>query len=199
MKIGILGGSFDPPHLGHILIARQVREKLGLDKIWLMPVYHHPLEKKLTPAHHRLAMAKLLETDDIIVSDFEITQNQSSYTVDTLKKLQTLYPDDTFYWILGSDQLEKFTQYKDWQELVANYNLVIFPRETVIEHLEEKTKQCLHLTTIPQNVTLLHDKDLILTNISSTLVRTRLQRHESLEYIVPEAVILYSKKYNLYR
>lgn len=198
MKIGILGASFDPPHIGHILIARQVKEKLQLDKIWLLPAYQHPFAKQLLSSDHRLAMTRLLEEKDIVVSDYEIKQNQSSYTIDTLTQLQKLYPNDIFYWISGSDQLDAFQKYKDWQKLIHEQNLIIFPRETVIAHLEEKTKHCLGLVTIPDNITLLTDDDLILTNISSTLVRTRLAKHESLEYIIPESVFTYIKKNKLY-
>jgi nicotinate-nucleotide adenylyltransferase len=199
MKIGILGGSFDPPHIGHILIARQVKEKLHLDMIWLMPAYQHPFAKQLISVEHRLAMTHLVEEKDIIVSDYEIKQNHSSYTIDTLTQLQSSHPKDTFYWITGSDQLDSFQKYKNWQTIVAQYNLVIFPRETAIAHLEEKTKTCLHLQTIPENIFLLQDKNLILTNISSTLVRTRLAKNESLDYIIPNKVARYIKKNKLYK
>lgn len=198
MKIGILGGSFDPPHIGHILIARQVKERLNLDIVWLMPANQHPLAKKLISVDHRLAMTRLLEEEDIKISDYEIKKNKTSYTVDTLNKLQAEYTADTFYWITGSDQLDGFQKYKDWEKLVHEKNLVIFPRETAIAHLEEKTKACLNLKTIPSNITLLHDSDLILTNLSSTLVRKRLAKDESLEYIIPESIVAYIKAHKLY-
>lgn len=198
MKIGILGGSFDPPHVGHVLIARQVKETLNLDIIWLMPANHHPFAKQFLSAEHRLAMTRLLEEKDIKVSDYEIKQNQSSYTIDTLNQLKQEYPEDIFYWITGSDQLDSFQKYKDWEKLVYKHNLVIFPRETAIANLDEKTKECLDLKTIPKNIFLLNDKELILTNLSSTLARVRLAKNESLEYIIPESVIAYIHKHNLY-
>lgn len=199
MKIAVLGGSFDPPHIGHLLIAKQVKEKLTLDEVWLMPVYQHPFAKSLVSVEHRLKMSRMLENDFIKVSEFEIQHNQTSYTIDTLRKLNEDYPLDTFYWITGSDQLDSFQKYKEWQEIVIKHNLIIFPRETVIKHLEEKVKQTLQLQSIPEHVTLLHDKDLILTNISSTLIRERLRRKESLEYIVPDKVAEYIKEHNLYK
>ncbi|MGI8420252.1 MAG: nicotinate (nicotinamide) nucleotide adenylyltransferase [Candidatus Levyibacteriota bacterium] len=199
MKIGILGGSFDPPHVGHVLISRQVKEKLQLDMIWLMPAYHHPFAKQLLSSDYRLAMTRLLEEENIKVSDYEIKQNHSSYTIDTLTQLHTAFPDDTFYWITGSDQLDSFQKYKEWQTIITEFNLVIFPRETAIAHLEEKTKACLQLQTIPPNIILLQDSDLILTNISSTLVRTRLAKNEPLDYIIPNKVVAYIRKHKLYQ
>lgn len=198
MRIAILGGSFDPPHVGHQLIARQVKETIGVDDIWLMPADNHPFAKSLLPVQHRLQMARFLENEYIRVSDFEIKYNKSSYTIDTLEKLDQDYPQDIFYWILGSDQLDSFTKYKGWEQLRDDHNLIVFPRETVIDHLEEKTKKCLQLDSIPDNITLLRDKDLILTNISSSLVRERIKRDESLEYIVPKQVEEYIKQHSLY-
>lgn len=164
-----------------------------------MPTHQHPFAKKLVAAHHRLTMTKLLEEKDIIVSDFEIKQKRTSYTVDTLEKLAIKYPNESFSWIFGSDQLDSFQKYKEWQKLVREHNLIIFPRETMIAHLEEKTKFYLGLSAIPQNITLLNNSDLILTNLSSTRARARLAKHDSLEYIIPKSVVSYIRKHKLYQ
>src|SRR5258708_38456692 len=116
MKIAIFGGSFDPPHLGHLFISIQVKEILSMDQVWLMPLYQKSLQaeifhKILTDERHRLAMTKLLENDFIKASDFEIAHNQASYTLKTLDRLTEQSPLDEFYWILGSDQLTDFQQY----------------------------------------------------------------------------------------
>src|SRR5438477_12504705 len=113
MKIAILGGSFDPPHLGHVLIAEQVKEFLKIDQVWLMPLYQKNMQdevfhKNLTAVSHRLGMTKLFKNHFIKVSDYEIEQNKTSYSYETLQGLQKLHPDDEFYWILGSDQLKDF-------------------------------------------------------------------------------------------
>ena len=92
-----------------------------------MPAHHHPFERKLSPVETRFAMTKLLENNTIKVSDFEIKQNPSSFTIDTLKALEQANIDDTFYWITGSDQLEHFHKYKNWEQIVSHHNLIIFP------------------------------------------------------------------------
>jgi len=204
MKIAILGGSFDPPHLGHLLIAQQVIESVGVNQVWLMPNYdtstHHEIfQKKLSSPEDRLAMVKLLENEKIKASDFEIKHNKKSLTITTLETLSKDYPEHTFYWITGSDKLETFHLYDDWQNIIRNYHLIIFPREHLIEHLEEKVKKSLQLQTIPKNVIVLHNKELIVTNISSTLVRERVKKQLPIDLLIPDKVEEYINEKKLYK
>jgi nicotinate-nucleotide adenylyltransferase len=199
MNIAILGGSFDPPHLGHYFIIIQVKELLQMDEIWLMPVFTHPFQKELLPVADRLAMTKLLCNDYIKISDFEIKNNQSSFTINTLTSLEKLHPEHTFHWIIGSDQLNSFQKYKDWQELIRKYNIIIFPREYVISHLEEKVKESFTLQTIPQNVKVLHDERMLLTNISSSKVRQRVKKGLPIHHLVPNSVESYIYEHGLYK
>jgi nicotinate-nucleotide adenylyltransferase len=198
MKIAILGGSFDPPHLGHLFIALQVKELLDLDEVWLMPVSHHPFERNLSPIAIRLEMTKKLESQGIKTSDFEIKHNPESYTIDTLEGLQKLYPKDVFYWITGSDQLEHFQKYKNWQKILSNHNLIIFPREWMLPHLEEIVKAKLMLSSIPQNVIVLQTNFLLLTNISSTKMRERVKKKLPVHNFLPVGVETIIKKNKLY-
>jgi nicotinate-nucleotide adenylyltransferase len=203
MKIAILGGSFDPPHLGHILIARQVIEQTHMDQVWLMPNYstsaHHAVfQKKLSPVTDRLEMAQFLEDEQIKISDFEIEHNKESLTIITLKTLSQQYPQHSFYWIMGSDKLETFHLYDDWQDIIKEYRLIIFPREHMLWHLEKRVKEGLQLQTIPQNVIVLQNKDLMLTNISSTAIRDRVKNNLPIDFLVLPKVEEYIKKHTLY-
>jgi nicotinate-nucleotide adenylyltransferase len=203
MKIAILGGSFDPPHLGHLLIANQVKELTGIDQVWLMPNYstasHHKIfQKQLSPVADRLVMARLLENEFIKASDFEINHNQASITIITLEMLTKQYPQHEFYWITGSDKLETFHRYDRWQDIITKHNLIIFPREHMLWHLEDRVKEAFQLQTIPENVIVLHNKSLILTNISSTVVRDRVRKNLSIRDIVPKEVEAYIVKHKLY-
>jgi nicotinate-nucleotide adenylyltransferase len=200
MKIGILGGSFNPPHVGHLLIAMQVKTILQLDEVWLMPCFRlqKGFEKEFASVQHRIAMAKYLENEYIKVSDYEITQNQQSYSIDTLEGLKKLYPENTFYWITGTDQMESFQRYYRWHNLVHQQNLIIFPREYILPYLEEKVKESLALQEIPENITVLHSADLILTNISSTRIRQRIKSELPIHFLVPETVEDYISKHQLY-
>ena len=203
MKIAILGGSFDPPHLGHLFIAIQVRELLHMDQVWLMPLYRKSSQaeifhKTLTDVSHRLAMTRLLENDSLKASDFEIQQNHKSFTIDTLDLLAKEHPEDSFYWIFGSDQLENFQQYYKWQEIAVRHRLIIFPREWILPQFEEKVKLALRLQSIPENVRVLHEKGLLLTNISSTKIRERIRKSLPVKNFVPVGIEEYINKYSLY-
>jgi len=203
MKIAILGGSFDPPHIGHFLIATQIIEQADIDEVWLLPNYttttHHKVfQKNMSPAPIRLEMAKLLQNEKIKVSDFEIENNKDSITIITLKLLSKKYPEHKFYWITGSDKLEDFQKYDDWEDLVHKYNLIIFPREHMLWNLEDRVKQAFNLQQIPQNIIVLANKDLVLSNVSSSIIRERVKKGLSIKYLVPENVQEFIKKNNLY-
>lgn len=153
----------------------------------------------MSPVADRLAMAKFLETEKIKVSDFEIMHNPSSITITTLEKLSDNYPKHEFYWITGSDKLDTFQKYDRWQDIIRNYKLIVFPREHVLWHLEEKVKTGLQLQTIPENVIVLNDRKLILTNISSTTIRERIKSGLSIKYLVPEKVEEHIYEQGLYK
>ncbi len=198
MKIAVLGGSFDPPHIGHALIAQQIKDLLHMDQIWLMPNNQHAFGKKQSPVLDRFRMTKFLAERYITVSDFEIKSEGISYTIVTLNSLKKLYPEDEFCWILGSDQLDSFQKYKNWQEIIANYRIIVFPRESVVYKLKDKVKKALNLKSIPKNIIIMQNENLILTNISSSIIRKRIKNGLSIEHLVPEKVEEYIKKYNLY-
>ena len=116
----------------------------------------------------------------------------------TLNLLAEKYPEHEFYWITGSDKLETFHLYDRWEEILNKYKLIIFPREHMLWHMEERVKEAFRLQTIPDHVIVLHNKDLILTNISSTVVRDRMRKNLSLENLVLPAVEEYLKEKKLY-
>lgn len=200
MKIGILGGSFNPPHLGHLFIAMQVKSVLQLDEIWLLPCFRlqKGFEKEFVSIEHRYAMTRFLENEYIKVSDYEIKYNQQSYTIDTLEGLQNLYHEHTFYWIIGTDQLVNFQKYHRWKDLVHFHNLIIFPREYILPFLHEKVKEAFLLEEIPSTISVLDSPDLVLTNISSTRIRNRIKHNLPIHFFVPEKVEQYISQTALY-
>jgi len=199
MKIGILGSSFDPPHIGHVLIARQIKEILKLDEIWLMPCYSHPFNKKLNEPKLRLEMVKFLEEDYVKVKDFEIKKEKVSFSIETLEDLEKFFPNNKFYWIIGSDQLESFKKWKKWKEIIENHGLIIFSRSNVLKDFEKKVISYLGLKEIPKNLIILNTQNLILTNISSTRIRERIKQGKSIKYLVPEKVEEYIIEHKLYK
>lgn len=132
MKIGILGGTFNPPHSGHIIIAKEAKEKLGLDKIFFIPTNTPPhKEKEKIDAFHRLEMTRLATESDssFEVLDLEIKRGGISYTIDTVKELKQKFIGDEFYLIIGSDLANKFDTWKDFQELKKEVKIVVAQRK----------------------------------------------------------------------
>lgn len=202
MKIAILGGAFDPIHIGHYLVAQQVKEQMKMDEVWLMVCYSYFPEfpeklERITSYEERHKMASLFAPNELTVSDFEAKYNQRSRTIDTLRLLKTHYPHDTFYWIIGSDALPTFQLWNHWEELVKDHNLIIFPRDTDFKTLEERVKESFHLKEIPSNITVLKG-DLIVSTISSTHVRRRVKKEMPIEPLVGGKVNKYIIDQKLY-
>lgn len=203
MKIAILGGAFDPIHIGHYLVAKQVKEQLKMDEVWLMVCYSYFPEfpeklKRITSFEERFHMASLLAERDLLVSDFEAKENKRSRTIDTLRLLKKKRPDDEFYWIIGSDALPTFHLWNEWEVLVRDYNLVIFPRDTDFKTLEKRVLESFHLKSIPKNITIV-EGNLIVSTISSTHVRGRVRDGLTIEHFVPQEVRAYIQQKGFYQ
>ncbi len=198
MHIGILGGSFDPPHLGHLSIAQQVKTTFNLDAVWLVPCFQHPFAKKLSAATHRLAMTKHLTTEGIIVSDWEITQHTMSISIATLEHFTEQFGHH-FSWIIGADQLPAFPTWHGWQRIIADYGLIVVPRGGNTTNLTQQTKECLHVTTLPQTLFITQDNQFIPSSLSSTSIRQKVANGESIAGMVTPEIERYIIKHNLYR
>lgn len=132
-RIGILGGTFDPPHLGHLLIAETARVALGLESVLFVPAGEPWLKsgQRITPATHRLRMVQLATADnpDFCVSDCEVRRNGASYTVDTLRELRGAYrPETRLYFIVGSDVLDQFHRWKEPAAILDLCRLAVIER-----------------------------------------------------------------------
>ncbi len=198
MKIGILGGTFDPPHVGHLIVASQIKERMTFDQIWLMPVASHAFDKKLSSAEHRLRMTEIVSDGGIVASDYEIRLGGISSTYHTMKYLREEHPDDIFYFCMGSDLLADFHKWNDWEALVEENNFVIYPRGRDYEYLEKKVQDVMGANRM-SHITIIDGQDVVINNVSSTLVRSRLKKKQSVKYLVPEEVISYITTHHLYK
>lgn len=202
MKIAILGGAFDPVHIGHYLVAQQIKEALAMDEVWMMVCYSYFPEfpeklKKITSFQERFHMASLFAKNNFVVSDFEEKYNKRSRTIDTLRLLKKQRPVDEFYWIIGSDALPTFHLWNEWETLVKEHNLIIFPRDTDFETLEKRVRESFCLTTIPKNIIVMRG-NLIVSTISSTHIRKRMSTHLPIKHFVSEDVKKYIEERKLY-
>ncbi|MCF3941831.1 nicotinate-nucleotide adenylyltransferase [Oceanobacillus alkalisoli] len=184
-RIGILGGTFDPPHLGHLIIAEEVRLALELDEVWFIPTYTPPhKDSAKTGVDDRIRMTELaIETNPHFkINTIEIKRSGKSYTIDTMKELATLHPNHEFYFIIGADMVEYLPKWQDIDELVKLVPFVGVKRSGY----ELETEYDIFTVNIP------------LIDISSTEIRKRLQNNRSVNYLVPERVYAYIRGERLY-
>ena len=136
MKTGIFGGTFNPPHKGHTRLAEKAAELLGLDRMIIIPscIPPHKIPSKLASGNDRMEMCRLaFERDFYEISSMELDRGDKSYTVETLRELKKLYPDDEFYFIIGSDMLATFTQWYCWEEILTLAHICAASREEGFE------------------------------------------------------------------
>ncbi|MBQ6165114.1 MAG: nicotinate-nucleotide adenylyltransferase [Clostridia bacterium] len=196
MRIGILGGTFDPPHKGHLYLGENFADALSLDRVLVIPaaIPPHKAEKKLSSDEDRLEMCRLAFYDDVFeVTDLELRREGKSYTVDTLALLRAEYPDDDFYLLIGSDMLLYFDKWYRWRDIKSMCTLCSFSRSDDEDYAL--------LRDYAENVlgggVLLLDQPPM--EISSTEVRRRVRAGEEIGELVPEAVEEYIRERGLYR
>lgn len=130
-RIGILGGSFNPPHLGHLHMAEQAKVTLNLSEVWLLVSPQNPLKhtKGMASFQARLEMCRLMAQGKpwLKVSDFE-DKAHTRFTADTVEKLTESYPDAAFFWLMGADNLAQFHRWKNWEDIVNTVPIVVFRR-----------------------------------------------------------------------
>ncbi len=197
MNIAVLGASFDPAHNGHLTIVKNVLKSQKVHRIILMPVNIHPFAKRLTEARHRLAMAKLLKGKNIKVSNLELEKKSTSYSIDTLRILQQKYPKDKLYWIVGSDYLKSFTKWKDWQKIISDFGLIIVARNTQI-NISKEFKKIINTQDFSKNIIILHAKKFPPINISSSQIKQKIKKGQSIKNLVPERIENYIIQNKLY-
>lgn len=190
MKIGILGGSFNPVHIGHLILARTVLEEIRLDKIIFIPCYIQPLKssREFAFPEHRLEMLRLaLEGNDSFeISDIEIKRKGKSYTVDTLKILKKTY-DDLFF-IIGIDNLREFHKWKEPDKILRLAKLIVTNRGGIDQKIPKRIRRKEIITCKIPNI-----------EISSSYIRERIREGKSIKFLVPDNVEKYILINNLYK
>lgn len=190
MVIGIFGGSFNPIHTGHAIIAEHTSRFGGVDEVWLMVSPRNPLKPDITlaPESDRLAMASIVagECERVKASDFEFSLPLPSYTYRTLCSLRDQFPQHEFRLIIGSDNLSIFDKWKDSEKIVEEFGLIVYPRPGYDCPEAENMSNVVWLKSCPQVL------------VSSTYIRELLADGQKITFLVPEKVEDYIKKNNLY-
>ena len=191
MKVGLYFGSFNPIHHGHLVIANYILQHAHLDQVWFVVSPQNPLKRSasLLNEYNRLHLVRLAVEgeDQLRASDIEFRLPKPSYTVDTLTYLQEKYPTDEFSIIMGSDSFQNLPKWKNHQWLVRNYPIYVYRRP------EHETSP-----TYPdaRNIEIV---DAPLLPISSTDIRSKIKKGESVRYLLPDPVLEEIKKSGYYR
>lgn len=197
-RIGIMGGTFNPVHNGHLNMAREFLKRLELDRVLFVPVWSppHKSTREVIAAHDRLEMCRLaLRGDDRFeVSDIEIARGGISYTVDTLHELEQMYPGARLFLITGADMFLTLEEWKDFVGISHAAELCACPRNAgelaALKKQKEKLERIYgsrcHIENIP------------VTPVSSTKIRRMLQNGENVSGLIPQPVYDYIKENNLY-
>ncbi len=192
MKIGFLGGSFDPVHFGHLIAAQDVLEQFHLDRLLLVPAAQAPLKPNdvQSTADDRLTMLRAaIEWDKRLeISDYELSKGGISYTIDSVRHFKALFPHDQLFWIIGGDQLPLLHKWKAIDELAQLIEFIF------LERPKHPTKPHVEIPGLR-----LHRCDGHLIEISSSELRARVSRGLSLHYFCPQKVIAYIDQHRLYR
>ncbi|GIU31113.1 nicotinate-nucleotide adenylyltransferase [Shewanella schlegeliana] len=208
MKIGILGGTFDPIHFGHIRPAQEVRQQLNLDEVWLMP-NHIPPHKSSThvSSQDRLAMAQLVcdQLPHFKLCDIEAKRDTPSYSAMTLTQLTKIYPEHEFYFIMGMDSFLSFTRWHKWQQLLDLCHLVVCKRPgwqlDTNDPIQSVLRPRVHdiATTTSEKFGRIFMVDITEQDISSTQVRQQLSLGNLPKGQLPTEIEAYIVNHHLYQ
>jgi nicotinate-nucleotide adenylyltransferase len=188
MRIGLLGGTFNPIHSGHLILADEVREKLKLDQVVFVPANIPPHKKSaaIAPARLRMEMLRIAVRGNrhFSVSDVELRRSGPSYTIDTIYEFKKRFPGDELFFITGSDLLKYFAEWKDLRQIVRLVKFIVATRPGYpLEGIPR------YIATVPIRA----------VDISAFEVRMHVRMGKSYRYLVPEGVYRYIQKHRLYR
>lgn len=181
MKIGLFFGTFNPIHIGHVIIANHMAEHSGLDQIWMVVTPHNPHKQKqsLLDDYHRLHMVHLATEDypKIKPSDIEFKLAQPNYTVNTLAHLQEKFPQNTFSLIMGEDNLNSLHKWKNYEVILQNHDIYVYPRAASGE-----------MDTQFSNHPKIHRIGAPIVELSSTFIREGIKTGKNIRPMLPHKV-----------
>lgn len=189
MKVGLFFGSFNPVHVGHMVLANYMAEYTDMDEVWFVVSPHNPLKEKSTllTGHQRLYMVNLaIEYNaKLKVNKIEFSLPQPSYTINTLAHLKEKYPKKEFALIMGADNLQSFHKWKNSEEILKNHQLYIYPRPGYSKGIYENNPKVI-MTEAP------------LMEVSSTFIRQAIKAKKNVSCFLPQQVWEYIKEMHFY-
>jgi len=192
MNIGLFFGSFNPIHVGHLIIANHMAEFSDLDKVWLVVTPHNPHKKKSTllDDHHRLQMVQIAVEDypNLEASSIEFDLPQPSYTTNTLVHINEKYPQHQFSLIMGEDNLKSFHKWKNYENILENHHIYVYPR---VANDSEKPALLQHKH--------IHQIDAPIIELTSTSIRKGIAAQKNIRPLLPQNVWQFLDEMNFYK
>lgn len=189
MKVGLFFGSFNPIHVGHLVLANYFAEFTGLDEVWLVVSPHNPLKEKsgLLKDHHRLELVRRAIDDypRLKASNIEFKLSQPNYTVNTLAHLTEKYPGVHFTLIMGSDNLQTLDKWRNYETILEYYNILVYPRPG-FDGGDFRNHPRVTWAEAPQ------------MDISSTFIRKAIREKKDVRFYMPAAVAEYVREMHFY-
>lgn len=190
MNIGIFGGSFNPIHTGHAILANYIIQNTDIDQLWLMVSPQNPLKDEYDKSYdiHRLRMAEMVSSrlENVITSGFEFSMPHPSFTINTLDALAAKFPNDSIRLIIGADNWLIFNKWKDYERIIDEFGLIVYPRNGFDVTIDKKYAGKVTFVDAP------------VIEISSTYIRQQLKARNDMSFFLPDDVYRYILKNRLY-
>jgi nicotinate-nucleotide adenylyltransferase len=200
-NIALYFGTFNPIHVGHLSIANYISQQDGIDEVWLVVTPQNPLKNKdsMLADYHRLALVKeaIADNPKLKASDIEFDLPKPSYTIDTLMYIQEKYPNYTFSLIVGEDNLRSFSKWKNYEVILEQYQLFVYPRHTTLYDLKNRGDETvINQLYAHKNVHFLRNVPLMA--ISSSFIRNQIKEKKSPKYLLTPPVLKYIEEMHFY-
>lgn len=199
MRIGIMGGTFNPIHLGHLILTEFIRDEASLDKVIFIPTGHPPHKdtRGMVDSYHRKTMVEISIRDNphFFLSNIEIEKNSTSYTIETILELKKRYKHDELFMIIGADSLLSIETWKDSSKLLKKINFIVADR--LVKSNQDVLEEIKRLN-LKYDIDIKYLESPII-GISSTDLRDMVKRNKSIKYLVREEVNKYILENNLYK
>lgn len=201
-QIGLFFGTFNPIHVGHLIIANFIRQEQLFDEVWFVVTPHNPhkIKAELLPDYHRLSMVKeaIENVFEFKATDVEFKMPQPNYTIDTLTYLKEANPDIDFSLIMGEDNMRTFHKWKNFEIILTNHKVIVYPRSLQ----ENEEKQILEFAHYPAYKKYSHSfifSKAPIIDISSSLIRKMIANKQDVQFLLTKEVLEYVDNMNFYR